>query len=113
MGEILSIGRKPGLAHGTSIFDDPKAKAYLLGTIKRKSPEACKKSELINLILKSGVDLAGRVARRNPESEGGLTTKAAPVFRWPPFFMPPARLKDRLSGSCMLVRYCLASYSHF
>ena len=61
VSEILSIGRKPGLADGMSIFDNPKAKAYLLGTIKRKSPEACKKTELMDLILKSGVDLAGRV----------------------------------------------------
>jgi hypothetical protein len=61
IAEVLGIGRKGGLQHATSIFDDPKAKAYLLGTLKRKSPEACRKSELIELILKSGADLSGRV----------------------------------------------------
>jgi ParB family chromosome partitioning protein len=61
IAEVLAIGHRGGLQHATSIFDDPKAKAYLLGTLKRKTPEACKKTELIDLILKSGVDLAGRV----------------------------------------------------
>jgi ParB family chromosome partitioning protein len=62
VSEILSIGHRTwSLADPTPIFDDPKGKAYLLGTIKRKAPEACKKTELMDLILKSGVDLAGRV----------------------------------------------------
>ena len=46
--------------HG-SILEDPKAKTYLAGTLKKKTPEACKKTELVDLILKSGVDLSGRV----------------------------------------------------
>jgi ParB family transcriptional regulator, chromosome partitioning protein len=65
VAEILAIGRNSNsLADSLArpcIFDDEKAKLYLAGTLKKARPESCKKTELIDLILKSGVDLSGRV----------------------------------------------------
>jgi len=53
--EIITIGR------ALSIFDDPIAKDYLAHVLRRKSLEACKKTELVSLVLESGIDLAGKV----------------------------------------------------
>lgn len=53
--EILAIGNDLG------IFADERASAYLSDVLGRKSVGQCKKKELIDLILKSGADLAGRV----------------------------------------------------
>ncbi len=55
--EILSLG------HEFGIFEDEKAKAFLQGTIKAKSPAHCKKTDLIRLVLESGVNLAGKVPK--------------------------------------------------
>jgi ParB family chromosome partitioning protein len=55
--EILALGSDLG------IFADEKAAAYLAESLKRKSINACKKTDLIRLILESGVDLAGRVPK--------------------------------------------------
>lgn len=55
--EILAIGK------ALKIFADPKVAAYLTKTLKKKPGafEACKKSELVDVFLKSGVNLVGRV----------------------------------------------------
>ena len=55
--EILALGKK------LKILDDKKAQAYLYEKLhkKRGAWESCKKSELIQVFLKSGVDLAGKV----------------------------------------------------
>jgi len=55
--EILAFGKKSGL------FAEPKVKEYLAKTMKKKpdSFDRLKKSELITLLLKSGVTLVGRV----------------------------------------------------
>lgn len=52
--EILIIGKDLG------IFADDKAVSYLTDVLKKKA-DKCKKKELIDLILKSGVDLSGKV----------------------------------------------------
>jgi ParB family chromosome partitioning protein len=55
--ELLAFGRTSG------ILKDGKAKAYILGVLKKKSPdpERLKKSELVDVFLKSGVPLVGAV----------------------------------------------------
>ena len=53
--EMLAFGKTSG------IFADPKAKEYLAGQIKKDKYESCKKSELINVFLKSGIELKGKV----------------------------------------------------
>ncbi len=53
--EILSFGQ------GLGIFDDPAAVSFLQNTLGRKSFRACKKAELVRVILESGADLAGKV----------------------------------------------------
>lgn len=53
--EIIGMGEMFG------IFKDPKAKKYLNDEIGKKSFDACKKAELIDVFLKSGVDLTGKV----------------------------------------------------
>jgi len=57
IGEIHEIGEKLG------IFTDEKAQAFLFETLGKKRGKftACKKDELIRVILESGVDLAGKV----------------------------------------------------
>jgi len=52
--EILSFGKKLG------IFEDENAKKHL-EKIGRKAFEKCSKKELVEIILKSGADLAGKV----------------------------------------------------
>lgn len=53
--EILGIGERHG------IFSDSKAQAYLKETIKKKDFNKCKKGELVQIFLESGVDLVGKV----------------------------------------------------
>ena len=53
--EILEIGRK------LKIFADAKAKDYLQKKLKGRNVDKLKKGELVDLVLKSGVDLTGRV----------------------------------------------------
>lgn len=55
--EILALGEKLG------IWADKKAGDFLYETLggKRGKFDKCKKSELIRIILESGVDLAGKV----------------------------------------------------
>jgi ParB family chromosome partitioning protein len=53
--EIMAIGKK------LKIFVDPKAKAYLVKKLKGREPDKLKKGELIDLVLKSGVELTGKV----------------------------------------------------
>lgn len=51
------------LAEKFGIFNEDKAKAYLYETLggKRDRFDLCKKTDLIKIILESGVDLAGKV----------------------------------------------------
>jgi hypothetical protein len=53
--EILALGSS------LKIFTDEKAVAFRDNTIKAKKFEACRKKDLISIILESGVDLAGKV----------------------------------------------------
>jgi ParB/RepB/Spo0J family partition protein len=55
--ELLAFGKKSG------IFTAGVVKEYLTNTLKKKPGafESCKKSELVDVFLKSGVDLVGRV----------------------------------------------------
>ncbi len=52
--EIITLG------HDLGVFEDPKARAYYDENIG-KAIENCKKTELIDIFIKSGVDLAGRI----------------------------------------------------
>jgi hypothetical protein len=53
--EIMGMGERFG------IFKDEKAKAYLENEIKKANFKACKKTELIDIFLKSGIELTGKV----------------------------------------------------
>jgi ParB/RepB/Spo0J family partition protein len=53
--ELLAFGKKSG------VFADPKVIKYLAEKMKGLAPEKLKKSELIDVFLKSGVDLVGKV----------------------------------------------------
>lgn len=53
--EIMMIGKK------LKIFSDAKAKAYLAKNLKGRGVEKLKKGELVDLVLKSGVELTGKV----------------------------------------------------
>jgi ParB/RepB/Spo0J family partition protein len=55
--ELLAFGKKSG------ILADAKAKTFMTGTLKQKAadPERLKKSQLVDVFLKSGVGLVGRV----------------------------------------------------
>ena len=55
--ELLAFGKKSG------ILKDAKAKAYIEKALEGKSgdPERLKKSQLVDVFLKSGVDLVGKV----------------------------------------------------
>ena len=53
--EILEIGKK------LKIFADPKTKEYLAKKLKGRDVDKLKKGELVDLVLKSGVELTGRV----------------------------------------------------
>jgi len=53
--EIMAIGKK------LKIFADAKAKAYLAKNLKGREPGKLKKGELVDLVLKSGVELVGKV----------------------------------------------------
>lgn len=55
--EMLAFGEKSG------IFKDKKVQEYLTKTLKKKPGKfsSCKKTELIDLFLKSGMDLVGKV----------------------------------------------------
>lgn len=55
--ELMAFGKKSG------IFADSKVKAYLTGKLKKKTGEfeGLRKSELIDVFLKSGVSLVGKV----------------------------------------------------
>jgi hypothetical protein len=53
--EIMAIGKK------FKIFADPKAKAYLMKKFKGRDVDKLKKGELVDLIMKSGVELTGKV----------------------------------------------------
>ena len=55
--EIISMGEK------LKVFKDPVVKTYLVKTLKKKADgfDKCKKSELIDLFMKSGIDLTGKV----------------------------------------------------
>jgi ParB family chromosome partitioning protein len=57
IAEIIVIGADLG------IWDDPIAKEYREKVVGRKTLEACKKSELISIVLESGIDLAGKVPK--------------------------------------------------
>ncbi len=65
--EILSLGESLG------IFAEPTVKAYLEETLIKKQGrfDTCKKSELIDCILKSGVDLTGRLPEEITVKKGG------------------------------------------
>ena len=54
---LLAVGRE------LKLFDDPKAKAYLTGTLKAKKLETLEKKQLVALFLKSGVELKGKVPK--------------------------------------------------
>ena len=54
-GEIIAFGKK------FKIFSDPKAKAYLQKKLKGRDVDKLKKGELVDLVLKSGVELVGKV----------------------------------------------------
>jgi hypothetical protein len=62
--EILSLGNT------LAIFTDEKAVAFRDNTIKAKKFEACKKKDLIRIILESGVDLAGKVPQEILDVQG-------------------------------------------
>jgi ParB family chromosome partitioning protein len=55
--EMLEFGEQSG------IFKDKKVQEYLTQTLKKKPGQfsSCKKTELIDLFLKSGIDLVGKV----------------------------------------------------
>jgi ParB/RepB/Spo0J family partition protein len=53
--EIMGMGERFG------IFKDETAKAYLADEIKKDKFKACKKIELMDIFLKSGVELTGKV----------------------------------------------------
>ncbi len=53
--EMLEFGKK------FKLFAEPKMMVYLVDKIKKKEFEKCKKAELIEVFLKSGVDLVGKV----------------------------------------------------
>ena len=53
--EMLEFGKK------YKLFAEPKMMVYLVDKIKKKEFEKCKKAELIEVFLKSGVDLVGKV----------------------------------------------------
>jgi len=53
--EILEFGKK------LKIFADAKAKAYLQKKLKGRDVDKLKKGELVDLVLKSGVELVGKV----------------------------------------------------
>lgn len=53
--EIVGLGERFG------IFKDEKAKAYLVNEIKKAKFKDCKKTELIDIFLRSGVELTGKV----------------------------------------------------
>jgi len=53
--EMIGMGERFG------IFADPKAKDYLTKEIGKKDFRKCKKSELIDVFIKSGADLSGKV----------------------------------------------------
>lgn len=57
IGEIIEFGEKSG------IFKDKKVADYLVSKLKKKPGQfdKCKKTELVELFLKSGVDLVGKV----------------------------------------------------
>jgi ParB/RepB/Spo0J family partition protein len=56
-----TISEMVGMGERFGIFADPKAKDYLTNEIKKTDFRKCKKRELINLFIKSGVDLSGKV----------------------------------------------------
>lgn len=45
------------------IFEDSQAQAYLHDKIGKKRFDKCKKPELVDVFLKSGADLAGKVPK--------------------------------------------------
>ena len=55
--EMLQFGKKSG------IFKDKKVQQYLVKNLKKKPGrfDSCKKTELIDVFLKSGVNLVGKV----------------------------------------------------
>lgn len=53
--EILGMGERLG------IFSDPKARHYLESELNKKDFTSCKKKELVQVFLESGVELAGKV----------------------------------------------------
>ncbi|GAH41488.1 unnamed protein product [marine sediment metagenome] len=55
--EMLEFGESSGL------FKDPNIRNYLIQKLKKKAGKyaSCKKSELVDLFLRSGVDLVGKV----------------------------------------------------
>jgi ParB family transcriptional regulator, chromosome partitioning protein len=57
IAEMLKFGEELG------IFEDAKAQAYLHDKIEKKRFDKCKKTELVDVFLKSGVDLAGKVPK--------------------------------------------------
>ena len=56
-GELVRIGEEPGV----QIWQDTQVKAYKAQHYKGKALMALKKEELIDMILKSGADLSGKV----------------------------------------------------
>jgi ParB/RepB/Spo0J family partition protein len=57
IAEMLRFGDELG------IFDDPLARAYLQDENEKKRFDKCKKGELVDVFLKSGADLAGKVPK--------------------------------------------------
>jgi hypothetical protein len=55
--EMLRFGEELG------IFEDAKVQAYLHDKIERKDFSKCKKGELVDVFLRSGVDLTGKVPK--------------------------------------------------
>jgi hypothetical protein len=53
--EIMGMGERFG------IFNDEKAKGYLENEIKKANFKKCKKTELMDIFLKSGIELTGKV----------------------------------------------------
>lgn len=64
ISEILAFGKRLG------IFEDPKAQTRL-AKLGKKAFEKCSKKELVEIVLKSGADLAGKVPKEilEPDKE--------------------------------------------
>jgi hypothetical protein len=57
IAEMLQFGEE------LSVFKDAMAQAYLYDKIEKKGFDKCKKGELVDVFLKSGADLTGKVPK--------------------------------------------------